>query len=106
MINAEKEEEFDRSINISEYIASFMNPEGVQKVKEARENTKSVGSDEDFKELVREQFGRDLKEDEPTNLIPLTDEQPKAINKNNNIRRKRGRISLDDIEKLAKKINK
>ena len=50
---------FETFRDIAEYNAMFMNPEGVQRVREARDNTNSyTTSDEEFEQLLEEQFGR------------------------------------------------
>lgn len=58
LIEDEREKhEFMR--DIAEYNAMFFNPEGVQQVRDARENTYNV-PDKDFGYIVKEMFGRDL----------------------------------------------
>ena len=50
---------FETLRDIAEYNSMFVNPEGVRRVRESRENTDSYKtSDEDFEKLLEEQFGR------------------------------------------------
>ena len=50
---------FEMLRDIAEYNSMFVNPEGVKKVRESRENTNSYKtSDEDFEQLIEEKFGR------------------------------------------------
>jgi len=52
-------EQFENMRDIAEHNAMFMNPEWVQKIREARENTYQT-PDEDFEKLVENTFGRKL----------------------------------------------
>lgn len=62
MIEDKKEHsEFMR--DVAEYNAMFFNPEGVQEVRDARENTYEV-PDKDFGYMVKEMFGRELPDEE------------------------------------------
>jgi len=45
--------------DVAEYNAMFSNPEGVQEVRDARDNTYKTG-DEDFGHIVKQMFGREL----------------------------------------------
>lgn len=50
---------FETLRDIAEYNSMFVNPGGVQRVREARENTNSYRtSDEEFEQLLEQQFGR------------------------------------------------
>ena len=50
---------FETLRDVAEYNSMFVNPEGVRKVRENRENTDSYKtSDEDFEKLLEEKFGR------------------------------------------------
>jgi hypothetical protein len=50
---------FEMLRDIAEYNSMFVNPEGVKKVRESRENTNSYKtSDEEFEQLIEEKFGR------------------------------------------------
>lgn len=57
------EENFELLRNVAEHNAMFWNPEGVQQVREARENTFAT-SNEDFDDIVKDLFGRDLPKEE------------------------------------------
>jgi hypothetical protein len=57
MINRDEEEGFLQKRDELEYLASFINPEAVSKVKEMRRNTKAV-SDDDFTEILKNVSGR------------------------------------------------
>lgn len=61
-INADDKDEFEIRRYIAEHTAMFSNPEGVQKVREARENTIAI-PDEKFENTVKELFGRNLPKD-------------------------------------------
>lgn len=55
MIGKDLEEEFEDKLNFSEYIASFMNPEAVSKIKAARESKKDnrFMDDKAFEEMIK-----------------------------------------------------
>lgn len=53
-------ERYELLRDVAEHNAMFMNPEGVQKVREARENTFGL-SDEEFDKVIEENFGRNSK---------------------------------------------
>jgi poly(3-hydroxyalkanoate) synthetase len=57
----DKEETFDRTRDFIEYNASFMEPEVVRKVKDAREKSVNVDTDS-FNEGLERLFGRRLDE--------------------------------------------
>lgn len=56
-INADEEEEFDKLLAFSEYIASFINFEAVKNIQNQRANRKTTG-DEDFADLIEKISGR------------------------------------------------
>ena len=58
MLNKDAEENFLRKRDELEYLASFMNPQAVAKVKETRNSLKSV-SDADFEIILKSLSGRD-----------------------------------------------
>lgn len=58
-----------------EYNAMFSNPEGVQQIREGRENSFET-PDEDFEKLIEEQFGRKLNTGEKG---PSIDEMKKTL---------------------------
>jgi hypothetical protein len=62
-LSLDEDEKFELYRDFAEYNASFMNPEGVQQIKDARKNTYKV-SDEDFNKFIEEKFGRKLDENE------------------------------------------
>lgn len=97
MFNQDREEKFDSDLNMTEYLASFINYESVRQTREARENKKVV-SDDDFDQLIRDKFGRDLP---PEALATATRadvaDEPKPVQE---VKRK-GNISLDDIKKYT-----
>ena len=96
MFNKERDEEFEYKLNMTEYLASFTNSEGVRQVKEAREKKKSV-TDEDFDQILRDKFGRDLDANtfkQPVRTVEI--EEPVKV-----VRKKKGSISLEDLERYA-----
>lgn len=58
-ISLDEKEDFEFQRDLMEHNAMFSNPEGVSKVREARKNTYTVPTSE-FKELIKEQFGKDI----------------------------------------------
>lgn len=56
-INVDEEEDFDKLLAFSEYIASFINYEAVEKIKNQRANRKTT-SNEEFAELLEKISGR------------------------------------------------
>jgi hypothetical protein len=55
MINDDKKQEFDRTLSVIEYVASFWNPEAVKKIQESRKaNSKhNFKNDKEFeKEII------------------------------------------------------
>jgi len=95
MFNKEREEEFDAELNMTEYLASFINAEAVKQTRETRENKKTV-SDDDFEAGLRERFGRDLPPEalETAVRADIEEEPVKKVEK-----KKKGSISMDDIRK-------
>lgn len=80
--NIDAEEEFEMQRYMAEYNAMFGNPDGVRRVREAREKTISV-PDKDFEETVSELFGRELpKEKQAIDLkeFSLKNEKEEKIN--------------------------
>ena len=53
------QENFELMRDVAEHNAMFMNPDGVQQVRDNRENT-FVTPDEDFSDLLEKTFGRRL----------------------------------------------
>jgi hypothetical protein len=96
MINEQREQQFDAELNMTEYLASFMNYEAVRQTKEARE-TKKVVSDEDFGQLIRDQFGRDFDPESVKHGTRMDVEEeapapPVEV-------KKKGSISINDIKR-------
>jgi hypothetical protein len=60
-IQLDKKEDFEFMRDVAEHNAMFSNPEGVQKVRESRENSYKV-SDEDFEKIIEENFGKEINE--------------------------------------------
>lgn len=50
-ISQDEEDEFEKELAFTEYLASFISPEKVEKVKSHRANRKTTG-DKEFQELV------------------------------------------------------
>ncbi len=99
MFNKEREEAFDAKLNMTEYLASFINAEAVRQTRESRDNKKIV-PDEDFESDLRKMFGRDLSPEaienasRAGNMIEEADVKPKET-------KKKGAISIDDIRKYT-----
>lgn len=55
MIGKDLEEQFELNLTFSEYIASFINPEAVSKIKSARDakNDKRFMDDQEFNEMIK-----------------------------------------------------
>ena len=58
-INLDLKEKFELLRDAAEHNAMFMNPEGVQQVRDARENSFET-TDEDFEKILEENFGRKI----------------------------------------------
>jgi len=54
-------DQFEILRDVAEHNAMFMNPEGVQQVRDARENTYETPEDE-FNDMLKDTFGRDIPE--------------------------------------------
>ncbi len=61
-LSLDEKEQFELYRDLMEHNAMFSNPEGVQKIREDRENRISV-TDDKFKKQIEETFGRSLPED-------------------------------------------
>lgn len=96
MFNKEREEEFDSELNMTEYLASFINAEAVKQTRESRKNTTTV-SDEDFEAGLRQNFGRDLPP-EALEMATRADTVDEPIQEPVE-KKKKGSISLADIRK-------
>ena len=98
MFNKQKEDDFDAKLNMTEYLASFINYEAVRQTKEARD-TKKVVSDADFEQLIRDTWGRDLAPDamQRGTRVDIEEEQQPVQQEV----KKKGSISIDDIRKYT-----
>lgn len=81
-INLDLKEQYELLRDVAEHNAMFMNPEGVQQVRDARENSFET-TDEEFEQILEEQFGRS---------ISLTNSNTKPISESEII----GMIKCDD----------
>ena len=97
MLNQQREEQFDAELNMTEYLASFINYEAVRQTKLARE-TRKVVPDEDFEKTIRGMSGRDFSED-----MLKTATRAETIEDSGPIKemKKKGQISAEDIRKYA-----
>ena len=66
---ADDKEEYELMINIAEHNAMFTNPEGVNKVRSARENTYG---DSNFQDTIKSLFGRELNDDDSLDKVSFT----------------------------------
>lgn len=95
MFNKDREDKFDNDLNMTEYLASFINNEAVRQTRESRDKQKIV-SDEDFDQILRDRFGRDLTPEALSQGIRAeTDDAPKQKQEP----KKKGSISMEDIKK-------
>ena len=80
MLSAEKEREYDRLVNLADYLASFWNSEAVAKIKEIREQKENERfmSDEEFEEMIQ---NRDFEDSE---LVKSIIESNKNLHTNYN----------------------
>jgi hypothetical protein len=97
MLNKQKEDTFDAKLNMTEYLASFINYEAVRQTKEARENT-TIVSDEDFDQIIRDQFGRDLAPNAIEHGTRVDVEEEKPIRTEI---KKKGSVSIKDLKKYT-----
>lgn len=93
MFNKERSETFDAELNMTEYLASFINAEAVRQTRDTRENKKTV-DDDDFEAGLRKSFGRDLSPEVMSGASKIVDEKPVVV-----AQKKRGEISSLDIKK-------
>lgn len=95
-INLDMKEQFEMMRDIAEHNAMFTNPEGVQQVRDARDNSFET-PDEDFDELLRETFGRsiDLHQQDRDNIDVLEMlKQDKMTSKYSDVMN----MDLDDVK--------
>jgi len=58
-VSIDEKEQFEMLRDVAEHNAMFMNPEGVQQVRDSRENTYET-PEEDFRDMLKDKFGRDI----------------------------------------------
>ena len=58
MLEQDEKDDFEKTKSFIEYLASFINPEAVQQLKNMTNNAKQV-SDEDFAKTLEQLFGDD-----------------------------------------------
>lgn len=68
MVAEDEEEDFLRTKAFTEYLACFIDPQAVKKVREREQNTVSV-SDEDFIKTIEQMEGRVLGKEERESLL-------------------------------------
>jgi hypothetical protein len=66
----DEEEQFELLRDVAEHNAMFTNPEGVQQVRDSRENTYET-PEEDFHDILKDTFGRDIPEIPEQERIPF-----------------------------------
>jgi hypothetical protein len=96
MFNKDRENVFENKLNMTEYLASFINGEAVRQIKDARKNQKVV-SDVDFDHIIRKNFGRDLSPEAIEGGIRAEAQEVKPVIQDN----RRGGVSIDDIKKYT-----
>jgi hypothetical protein len=78
-------DQFELLRDVAEHNAMFTNPEGVQQVREARENTYET-SEEDFDDYLKETFGRRMPKVSDNEKVPfdaksiITQEEQRKMN--------------------------
>ncbi len=97
MFNKEREENFDSELNMTEYLASFINSEAVKQTRDARDNKKTV-TDDDFEIGLRKTFGRDLSKEAVENGSRIVAEEKQAAVAP---KKRKGEISIEDIKKYT-----
>ena len=84
-LTLDDKDRFELLRNVAEHNAMFTNPEGVQQVREARENTYET-DDEGFNELLNDTFGRGLPDIPEDERVPfdaksiITQEEQRKVN--------------------------
>jgi DNA replication protein DnaD len=69
-ISLDMKEQFELLRDVAEHNAMFMNPEAVQQVRDARENSFET-PDEDFDSLLEETFGRSISKEENQEVVDV-----------------------------------
>lgn len=68
----DEKEHFELLRDVAEHNAMFMNPEGVQQIRDSRENTYET-PEEDFSSILKDTFGRDIPEVSEEDRIPFSE---------------------------------
>ena len=111
MFNKDRDVSFENELNMTEYLASFINNEAVKQTREARESQKII-PDQDFEQILREQFGRDLSPDAMARATRADVSEQKPPTKGRNRKRleapeavpqekKKGSVSISDLKKYT-----
>lgn len=74
MLQQDEIEKFELLRDIAEHNAMFQNPDGVRQVREARETTITI-PDDDFEEIVKGLFGRDISLSKKNNKENVQEDQ-------------------------------
>lgn len=59
MVGQDELEDYEEKLSFTEYLASFTNPEAVQKIIEKRKNDKKYLNDDQFAKMVAREFGKE-----------------------------------------------
>jgi hypothetical protein len=97
MINRDREDEFDKKLNMTEYLASFINPHAIQQLRDMRDKQKIV-PEQEFGQQLRDMFGRDLT---PEAIESGTRAETIVAENISQEKKKPGSITIDDIKKYA-----
>lgn len=95
MFNKDRDISFESERNMTEYLASFINGEAVRQTRDAREKQKII-PDQDFEQILRQQFGRDLSPEVLSRATRAETEDAPVVEK-----KKKGNISIADIKKYT-----
>lgn len=98
MIQNDKKEKAESMFAIAEYLASFINPSAVSKIRESREKLKekNFASDDEFKSILE---GKEFLKD-PANKALKEEQSEKLINKRRSIRETKLPKNLGNIMKI------
>ena len=105
MIAADEVEEFNAQLQLSEYLASFWNSDGVKKVREMRERKENPNIDEEFNKVVS---SGDYKTNPLIQALQKIRENANLMNKDidelktPNARRVKAPINLEQLSKTTK----
>ena len=102
MLNKDQADEFDSKLNFVEYLASFTNPEAVQKIKDGRGKKIGMDTDKEFSDMLKKKFGRQLADGDTGKALkpkePFINISPPAQSSESK-RNNAGAISVDFIKK-------